>query len=111
MPQFTGLTIVALITCIFMETFEQVCFKFAAKRPEQSRRWYAVGILGYIFHMVVWFWLLSVLPLGYALPLMGVTYITVALASRFLFGETISMRRWKGVALIVIGFALVWSEL
>jgi multidrug transporter EmrE-like cation transporter len=111
MPHFTGLTTLALITCILMETFEQVCFKYAAKQPEQAKQWYARGIAGYLFNITVWFWLLSVLPLGFALPLIGATYITVALASQFLFGERISPRRWKGILLIVIGFALVWSEL
>lgn len=111
MPQFTGLTAISLLICIIMETFEQVCFKFAAKQPEHAKRWYVSGILGYIFHMVVWFWVLSILPLGFALPLMGASYITVALASQIFLGETITRRRWKGIVLVVIGFALVWSEL
>jgi uncharacterized membrane protein len=44
-------------------------------------------------------------------PLTSLGFVLTALMARFLLGEQVSMVRWTGVILIVLGAALVsWSE-
>jgi drug/metabolite transporter (DMT)-like permease len=44
-------------------------------------------------------------------PLTSLGFVLTALAARFINGEQVSVLRWTGVVLIVIGAALVgWSE-
>ena len=40
-------------------------------------------------------------------PIGGLTFVVVAVASRFVLGEKISPRRWAGIGLILAGSALV----
>lgn len=103
------MTYVGIVACILLETFEQIAFKISGESPKKNRIFTSAGIVCYVLHMAVWFWVLSVIPLGIALPLMGATYITVALVSRFLFKECIQPRRWAGIALILAGLCCVWK--
>jgi multidrug transporter EmrE-like cation transporter len=107
------MTICLVLICILLETLEQIAFKASAEvKGLKSNLFVARGIACYCLHMTIWFWLLAHLPLGIALPLMGLSYATVALASRFLFQEHLCSRRWLGIGLIIIGFSLVgWTSL
>lgn len=56
-------------------------------------------------------YLLSQRDVSLVWPLTSLGFVLTALMARFLLGEEVSMLRWAGVALIVIGAALVsWSE-
>ncbi len=112
------MAVLMLGLCIALETLEQIAFKASesAGGGAQTDRlaWHphvftGLGIVCYILHMAAWFWVLAVLPLGIALPLMGASYVTVALASRLLFAEEIQPQRWVGIALIMAGLCCVWK--
>jgi drug/metabolite transporter (DMT)-like permease len=51
--------------------------------------------------------LLSWADLSYVLPVTSVGYVIVALIGKVLLHETITGRRWAGIALIMAGVALV----
>lgn len=51
--------------------------------------------------------LLSWADLSYVLPVTSVGYVLVALAGRFVFGETIGPARWAGTLCIIAGMILV----
>ena len=106
---------ILLITgCILLETTEQVLYRFAG-RAEKNRRAYwsfiSPAIATHIARLCLWYLLLATLPLGVAIPLLGANYLAIALAGRFIFGETIDKRRWLGTALVIAGFALVAGSL
>lgn len=98
-----------LFVCIVTETLEQVFFKLSEQSPHRQFLYTSAGVLFYGLHMLAWFWVLTILPLGVALPLMGASYITVALASQLLFGEKIQRQRWMGIFLIIVGLCCVWK--
>jgi drug/metabolite transporter (DMT)-like permease len=61
------------------------------------------------FGMSAIFWLvvLSRLELSLVYPMVSVAYILVALASWFFFKENVTLMRWMGIAVIVLGVFLI----
>jgi len=92
--------------CILLETTEQTCYTLSGK-TRQTWQWLSAGIGIHVFAMICWFWLLTLLPLGIAVPLMGTSFAAVALVSKKLFHEKVDKRRWVGIFCIMAGLALV----
>ena len=103
-----ALVIVPLALCILLETAEQLSFSMAGRQPRRRLAWTVAGIVLHLVVLAVWLWLLLLLPLGVAMPLMGAGYITIPLASRWLFHERVDLKRWAGIAAIVAGLACIW---
>lgn len=74
------------------------------------RPWAALGVALLVLWMMSRMALLSWADLSYVLPVTAIGYVLVALAGRFLLHETITLRRWAGITLIVAGVALVSSS-
>lgn len=102
--------VLPLALCIGVETAQQVAFSLAGLRLHQRHLWFALGISLHLVLVALWCRLLTVLPLGVALPLSGASYLTVAFVSQILLKEPVSRQRWIGIATIVIGFALISSR-
>ncbi len=66
-----------------------------------------LGLVCYGFGAVLWLAVLSRLDLGYAYPLLAVSYILIPLLAHFLLGEAIPPLRWVGIAVIFIGVVIV----
>lgn len=66
-----------------------------------------VGLGIFCVSAIVWLIVLSRVPLSTAYPFAGITYVTTALAGRFVLGETVPGIRWLGILLIVGGILLV----
>jgi undecaprenyl phosphate-alpha-L-ara4N flippase subunit ArnE len=98
-----------LLGCIIGETFEQLLYRGSAQR--KGVRKYGVYIAPAIgFHLIrisMWLWLLRRIPLGVALPLTGLTSVTIALAAGWIYREPVGRRRWAGIALVFAGFVTV----
>lgn len=67
--------------------------------------WLAIGFI--IISFLSWLYVLKYIPLSVAFPLSRVVDVLVPLSCWFILGENISPRRWCGIALVVIGFAIV----
>ena len=67
--------------------------------------WWA--ILFVIISFLSWLYVLKYVPLTIAFPLSRVVDVLVPLSCWIFLGETISARRWYGIALVVIGLAVV----
>ena len=65
------------------------------------------GLCAMGLRLVLWLAVLSRLDLSYAYPIMSASYLGVALASKFIFKENISMRRWLSVGVIMVGVIIV----
>ena len=66
-----------------------------------------LGIAFVIASFLSWLYVLKYIPLTIAFPLSRVVDILVPVSCWILLGEFISPRRWCGIALVVIGLALV----
>jgi drug/metabolite transporter (DMT)-like permease len=66
-----------------------------------------VAIVFVIISFLSWLYVLKYIPLSVAFPLSRVVDVLVPLSCWFILSETISLRRWCGIALVVIGLAVV----
>ncbi len=66
-----------------------------------------LGIAFLILSFVTWLYVLKHLPLSRVFPISQVVHIMVPLASWLVLGEFISVLRWAGIALVLLGLALV----
>ena len=101
------IAILPFIICIFFETLQQLSYSLAGKNPEKRFIFLGFGIFFYLVMLIAWYWLLTILPLGVATPLMGASYITVCLASNIFFKEQVDFKHWGGIGLIIIGLILI----
>ena len=67
--------------------------------------WWAIILI--IISFISWLYVLRYVPLTLAFPLSRVVDVLVPLSCWLVLGETISARRWFGIALVVIGLAIV----
>jgi drug/metabolite transporter (DMT)-like permease len=66
-----------------------------------------LAILFVIASFITWLYVLKYIPLSIAFPLSRVVDALVPLCCWIFLGETISPRRWIGIALVVIGLAVI----
>jgi len=69
--------------------------------------WVALGVVLLIVLMMSRMALLSWADLSYVLPVTSIGYVLVAVVGRWLLHESITNTRWAGIALIMVGVALV----
>jgi drug/metabolite transporter (DMT)-like permease len=69
--------------------------------------WTWLGILFVILSLVTWLHILRQVPLSVAFPLSNVVHVLVPLTSWIFLHELISPRRWLGIALVLVGLAIV----
>lgn len=99
--------ILPLTACIILETFQQLSYSLAGRIVHKRFQFITLGIVCYLSMLIIWFWVLTFIPLGVATPLMGASYVTVALASKILFKSHIDFVHWAGIVLIISGLALI----
>ncbi len=71
--------------------------------------WTWLGIITYIASFASWLYVLRHLPLSIAFALINIVHVLVPLGAWALLGETISVRRWLGIALVLCGTVVVAS--
>ncbi len=116
---------IALILCsVFLATTGQLLLKTGMgrvgyvdthriTRPLQLlgqvvRTWQVVlGLTLFVLSAVAWLIVVSRVPLSFAYPFVGITYVLLALFGKFVLKEHVPNLRWLGVALIVAGVVLV----
>ena len=65
------------------------------------------GFSLYFLSSLFWMLVLAKIDLSYAYPLLSVGYIVILVASSLLFKEHISMVRWTGALVIMLGVVLI----
>ena len=69
--------------------------------------WTWLGIVFVILSLISWLHILRQVPLSIAFPLSNVVHVLVPLTSWIFLHELISPRRWLGIALVLVGLAIV----
>ena len=67
--------------------------------------WGAIGLV--IMSFLCWIYVLRHIPLSVAFPMSNVVHVLVPLSSWIFLGEFISARRWCGIAIVIVGLAVV----
>ncbi|MEP6809142.1 MAG: EamA family transporter [Chthoniobacterales bacterium] len=66
-----------------------------------------LGILFVILSFISWLYVLKHLPLSVAFPASQAVHVLVPITSWLVLGELISPTRWCGIALVLVGLAVV----
>jgi len=66
-----------------------------------------VGTMIYVLGVFLWVYILSKVNLSFAYPFLGLTFVFVAICSKLILKEDISVTRWLGVITISLGVILV----
>lgn len=66
-----------------------------------------IGLFSVIFIFISWSTVLSRIDLSVAVPVCSFSYITIPVVSMIFFHENVSLVRWFGISLILVGVILV----
>lgn len=66
-----------------------------------------LGFALFLASSLFWILVLSRVPLSFAYPFVGLTYVMITLFGRFVLHEHVPSLRWAGLALIVCGILVV----
>jgi multidrug transporter EmrE-like cation transporter len=66
-----------------------------------------LGVLCYVISLFLWLTALSGLELSFMYPLLSISYVIVAVFAWIFIGETITLMRWAGIALVLLGSWLI----
>jgi drug/metabolite transporter (DMT)-like permease len=110
-----------LLGTVLCDVGGQVCFKLGVGHESEPMPagglrgffggllvspWIIAGILVYVVEITLWFAALSMTKLSVAYPFMALSYCGVVIASRFILGERVSLRRWLATGAVAFGVAL-----
>ncbi|MDU6433244.1 MAG: 4-amino-4-deoxy-L-arabinose-phosphoundecaprenol flippase subunit ArnE [Pantoea sp.] len=103
--------LVSLLSCA-----AQLCQKQAATigtRQGKKRllMWIVLSLLLLGVAMLVWLWVLRLVPVSVAYPMLSINFVLVALAARLIWRESYTLQQWIGTLAIVAGVALIGSHL
>lgn len=97
----TGMTRVGYIGSTRLERPLQVI-------GEVARTWQVLfGLVLFALSALTWLVVISRVPLSFAYPFAGITYLLLTLFSKFVLKEHVPHLRWLGVALVVAGIIVV----
>lgn len=65
------------------------------------------GIFLYFMSALVWAYLLTKLDLSLVQPILAMTYVVTPILAIFLLDEHVSVMRWLGILIIIIGVFIV----
>lgn len=72
--------------------------------------WILAGLACYVVSVIVWLLALSRTAVSIAYPMLSIGYIVTALAAWAFLGEHLSVTRWLGIGVIILGVFLVWKS-
>lgn len=100
-------------------TASETLLKIGARETQRVAGWEWTGILALgsiwiwcaialvILSFLCWIYVLRYIPLSVAFPLSNVVHVLVPLSCWIFLGEHISTRRWCGIAVVIVGLAVV----
>ena len=111
-----------MVKVIFLTIFQcfllasgQVCFKFAVEKINKfewsrvfitdllTNWWLLASGICLISATILWGFILKHFEFSVAYPVTAFAYVFGMFAAIFIFHETVSLTRWLGVALIILG--------
>jgi multidrug transporter EmrE-like cation transporter len=104
---------------VLFVTASETLLKVGASRTERVAGWEWTGLLSLgsiwiwcaitlvILSFICWINVLKQIPLSIAFPLSNVVHVLVPLSCWIFLAEHISPRRWCGIAIVILGLAVV----
>jgi undecaprenyl phosphate-alpha-L-ara4N flippase subunit ArnE len=121
-PGGRAIGVAAIVVSTLAESLGQLAFKRSTRaglampgvvpagpllRAFRNWRWLALGFAGFAADGLLWSVALRLLDVTVAHPLGSLVFVVTAMLSRAVLRERIPPRRWAGIALILVGSAVV----
>ncbi|MBB6638147.1 EamA family transporter [Cohnella thailandensis] len=108
---------VYLLLNIILLVSGQILFKLGLEKMggvSLSNAWSAllnihiiIGLILYALATLVWFVVLSRMPLSTAYPIQSLAYVLGIIVALVMFNEPVSLMKWVGAGVIIIGVVLI----
>lgn len=110
---------IKLLVFAFMLAAGQLLFKRTAEGTAQASGveavlrhilfdpWFIAALAIYMSATLLWIFALREVPLSKAYPFMALAFVLVPIGAVFFFGETIGLRYFVGLALVIAGVTLI----
>jgi len=114
--------IILVLICVVIGSFAQVYIKLGVGEKGGIslselvtrkifsilfNRYVFLGLLLYSISTILWFVILSKAELSFVYPLIALGYIVTAFLAKIYFNESLTLLRWSGIVLILIGAGLI----
>jgi len=97
-----GLIVAARVITLQASTLSRLVHYF-------SQPWVLLGLAIYGIGTALWVFAVSKRDISHVFPITALNYVLIILGGKFLFSEIIPLRRWLGVAVVIIGVAMMQS--
>jgi|ERR1043165_2359743 len=116
--RFANPWVLLIFEALFV-TASETLLKVGASHTQRVAGWEWTGVLGLgsiwiwcaivlvILSFLCWIYVLKYIPLSIAFPLSNVVHVLVPLSCWIFLDEHISTRRWCGIAIVILGLAVV----
>jgi len=106
----TGVGLVLIVLCAIIEGFAQVSWKMSSKKPDQHWQFIAAGVVFYGLEIGLYTFALNMVDISISFAMGSLSFVSVALLSRVVLKERISLTRGAGLVLILTGTALMGEQ-
>jgi multidrug transporter EmrE-like cation transporter len=114
-------SVLTIVLSVALSTAGQTCLKLGLNRltAVQRHSWFALlasalrqplvflGLGLFVLSVLVWITVLARAELSWSYPLLGLSYVFVALSGWLVFDERLSVARLCGIAVVLAGAALI----
>jgi len=106
----TALGLILIVLCSIIEGFAQVSWKMSTRTPERHGWFITAGALCYALEIGLYTFALTLVDVSISFAMGSLSFVSVALLSRILLKEKISLTRGAGLLLILTGAALMGDQ-
>ena len=106
----TGVGLVLIVLCAVIEGFAQVSWKMSSRKPDWHWQFIAAGVVSYALEIGLYTFALTLVDVSVSFAMGSLSFVSVALLSRVLLKERISLTRGAGLLLILSGAALMGGQ-
>lgn len=106
----TTLGLLLIVICATLEGFAQVCWKLSSKASDRSVQFVAAGVFFYGLEIGLYTFALTLVDVSISFAMGSLSFVSVAILSRVLLKERITLTRGFGLLLILTGAALMGEQ-
>jgi len=106
----TATGVLLVCACGVIEGFAQIALKLSAEQAARRIAWIAGGVGLFMVRAVAYSAALRYLNVNVAYAVDALSFVAVAILSKWLLGEHVSPIRWLGIVLICVGIGMIVAQ-
>lgn len=99
--------ILLVVVSALIEGIGEIFLKKSRLQRQKQTFWVALGVSVFVVQMSIYTAALKFLDVGEAFSIASLSFVFVALLSKWLLREAVTPVKWLGIGLIVIGTSLI----